>query len=453
MNFRRRAVNNLMFFFLFLTGALVLTSCGGGSSTTTTTTTTTPAANNSVDLTVGFGPNGQAGGYINGVFTTVTICQAGTSTCTDVPNVLVDTGSVGLRVLSSAISSLTLSAIKDTSGDALQECIQYGDTSFSWGPVLLADVKLGGETAASLPIQSIGGNTFAVPSSNCLTMPVNPALPNNGNEDTVAALGSNGILGIGDGIWDCGTGCANVSTGSTYSGYPYYICPSGSCEEIGVPTSDQAANPVAAFSSSDKNGVIITLPAVPSNGTTSVTGTLTFGIATQSNNALGSQTIFGVDACGDLPTVTYNSQQYTDTACTSNTGTGGLGAIFDTGSNALYVLDATTLSPLGISDCTATGYYCVTGGGTATISNIALLGYNSVGSGTVSVNIGDATTLLNANPTFAAYNNLGSDSGSGPSTDFFDFGLPFFLGKTIYISIGGQTVSGVSNAPNGFVAF
>ena len=129
----------------------------------------------------------------------------------------------------------------------------------------------------------------------------------------------------------------------------------------------------------------------------------------------------------------------------------------DTGSEALDISDAGTLSSLGISDCAqgtaGSGFYCVSGGGTATLSGIGIAGYNSVGSGTVSLSITDATTLLNANPNNWVFNNVGSDGGTTPSTDLFDFGLPFFLGKTVYVGIAGATVPNSASAPNGFVAF
>jgi hypothetical protein len=57
--------------------------------------------------------------------------------------------------------------------------------------------------------------------------------------------------------------------------------------------------------------------------------------------------------------------------------------------------------------------------------------------------------LFAANPTFAAFNNLGSDSGTGPSTDFFDFGLPFFFGRRVYIGMMPGQFSGESSAPSG----
>ena len=233
------------------------------------------------------------------------------------------------------------------------------------------------------------------------------------------------------------------------SGYPYYICPTGqSCQSTTIATNYQAVNPVAAFTSSDNNGAVITLGSVPANGAASATGIMYFGIGTQSNNGLGSAALYALDQYAFIPTVTYNGIAYTSPNSTN---------VFDTGSNALYVSDASTLSSLGISDCAqgtaGEGFYCVSGGGTATLSNIALAGYSGVGSGTVSLNIADATTLLSANPTFAVYNNIGADGGTSPSNDSFDFGLPFFLGKTIFIGIAGTTVPNGASAPNGYVAF
>ena len=153
----------------FLLGAmclLVLAGCGG-SNNNTATGTTSKAVNNTAALTAGFGPEGRAGGFVNGVFVNITVCQHGTTSCTPVNNVLVDTGSIGLRVLSSALGSVTLSQILQ-SNSALLECIQYGDTSYSWGPMALADVQIAGEQASNIPVQVLGGTTLAAPSS-CLT--------------------------------------------------------------------------------------------------------------------------------------------------------------------------------------------------------------------------------------------------------------------------------------------
>jgi hypothetical protein len=440
---------------LILGGFLLLAGCG--SSHNAPTTSTGPV-NNTAQVMAFFGPAGQSAGFVNGIYVTVTVCQRGTTTCVQISNVLVDTGSIGLRVLSSALSPVSLSQILQ-SNSPLLECIQYGDTSYSWGPMQLADVQIAGEKASNIPVQILGGTNLAAPSS-CLTTPVNQSLPGSppGNENTLQSLGANGILGIagnngssdGEGIVDCGSIC-----NSSLSGNPYYICPGSNCTEVLVPTSVQAANPVAAFSS-DKNGVMFTFPSVPSTGASTLSGTMNFGIATQSDNALGNVTVYSMDLCGSLPTVTFNRVSYNDTSCN---GTGsGLGGFFDTGSNALYVLDSNTVHSFNnsIADCTnsnETGFYCVTGGGTVTLTNISLLG-NGVGSGTISLNIMDANALFNTNN--SVFNDLGGDGFmSSPSTanDFFDFGSPFFFGRTVFIGIGGVTGVDSSTAPAGFVAF
>ena len=75
----------------------VLAGCGTNSPSTTPTA---PTVNNTA--TVQVGPLNAGTPYLpyaNGVYTTVTVCLPGTVICQVIPNVLVDTGSVGLRVL------------------------------------------------------------------------------------------------------------------------------------------------------------------------------------------------------------------------------------------------------------------------------------------------------------------------------------------------------------------
>jgi len=444
----------------FLLGVMCLLSlagCGGSGSNTVTATT----VNNTATLTASSGLNGLSGGIVNGLYITVTVCQHGTATCKQIDNVQVDTGSVGLRLVPAALGSVALTPIL-VNASPLEECIQYGDTSYSWGPLEFADVQIAGEKALNIPVQLLGQVTAPPPSAtqptaggvSCLQSTPNSSLPGTppGNEDTVASLGSNGILGIAGVIFDCGNATA-CTTVSFTSGFPYYICPNGTCQAVGVPTADQSVNPVSQFAS-DNNGVMITLPTVASTGAVTVSGTMNFGIATRTDNALGSATIFALDACGDFPTVTFNGISYTDTNCTNSTG--GLGGFLDTGSNALFVSDANTLKTFGIIDCpsntSAVGFYCVSGG-TATLSNINFIGFGGVGSANISLNINNATTLFSTNN--AVFNDLGSDSmpGGNPSTDFWDLGMPFFLGRTVFVGIAGTAVPTGVNAPNGFVAF
>ena len=98
---------------------------------------------------------GPANNYLNGVFTSVTICVPGQSSCQTIDGVLVDTGSSGLRVLASAVT-LTLPPQTDASGAPIAECFSFLD-GYTWGSVQSADIKLGGEQASGVPVQVIGG--------------------------------------------------------------------------------------------------------------------------------------------------------------------------------------------------------------------------------------------------------------------------------------------------------
>ena len=222
MNSRSRSKATVAPFLLYLMSVLGWVGCGGNNSSSTATTPT-PAANNSVAVTANFGPTGEAGGFVNTIFTTVTVCQHGTKTCATIPNVEVDTGSIGLRLLPSALAGVGLTPIS-ISGQPLQECIQFGDTSYTWGPMELADVDIAGETASNVAVQLLGANNFTVP-ADCLAKPVNSSLPNGGDVDTLATVGANGILGIGDGSVDCGSGCAGIATGSSRFGISVLYMP------------------------------------------------------------------------------------------------------------------------------------------------------------------------------------------------------------------------------------
>ena len=56
----------------------------------------------------------------------------------------------------------------------------------------------------------------------------------------------------------------------------------------------------------------------------------------------------------------------------------------------------------------------------------------------VTIGVGSAVALLDANPGYTAFNDLGV-SGSNQSS--FDFGLPFFLGRTVFVAIAGSNTS------------
>ncbi|MCL5006499.1 MAG: DUF3443 domain-containing protein [Acidobacteria bacterium] len=387
---------------LLSTVLLGLAGCGGSSSSSTPTTPTTPV-NNTQAIEVNLGP---ANNYPNGVFTNVTVCVPGTSTCQTIPNVLVDSGSEGLRLLSSEVT-LSLPAITDNSSNALQECTGFADGSYVWGPVVSADIKLAGETASSVPVQlidSLDPTTYAVPQA-CTS-------GGGSDENTVEALGANGILGVGVFQQDCGNDCTSASS----SPLPwYYLCPNGVCSAATVPLQYQLQNPVWMFPQ-DNNGVLISLPSISADGAVSASGSLIFGIGTQSDNALGNAQIYTTDSSGNFHSI-YNNVDYSN-------------SFIDSGSNGIFFLDSATL---GIPDCTNNpGWYCPSSTQSYTVTNKGLNGTSNP----VTFNIANADALFAGNNGLnAAFNNLGGDSGTSPSTDYVDYGVPFFFGRNVFIGI------------------
>jgi len=381
MTFKNSSKASLGRFLAVVAGLMVLASCGGSGNGGVTTPV--PSGSNVASVVVDSGPENN---FINGIYTSVEVCAPGsTSNCATVPNVLVDTGSSGLRLLSSALPSLSLPSI-DVSGNPLQECIQFVDLSYIWGPVAQADVHLAGETASSVPIQLISASpAYAVPTSR-LSLGTSGAVDLN----TVQALGANGILGVGNLAQDCGSICTSAANGVP----AYFSCPNGACQIASTPIADQLPNPVALFAT-DNNGVLISLPSVPLTGAATATGSLIFGIGTQSNNALGSAQIYAVDANDDFAT-TYNGVPYSS-------------SYIDSGSNILYFLDSATL---GINDCVdIQGIYCPNSTLNFTVTNSGTNGT----SGQVTFSIANGDNLYYSGN--VAFNDLGGDSGTGVSSD------------------------------------
>ncbi|MFI4886680.1 MAG: DUF3443 family protein, partial [Steroidobacterales bacterium] len=396
---------------------------------------------NVVAMTVNAGPDGN---QVDTPYITVTVCQHGSTTnCQQIPNVEVDTGSYGLRVISSVLNSSLATGLTqeaDSSGNSIVECTTFVD-GFSWGPVKVADVKIGEESASSVPVQVIGDPAYEQTSTaNGTTTSEIPTLCSGSTtgpeEDTVSSFGANGILGVGPFGDDCGTGCQISSSNQLY-----YECPASSwspgnpCNGAAVAESAQVTNPVVYFQT-DNNGVIVQLPAIGSSGTAaSASGSLIFGIGTEGNNGLGSATVFpGSQNTGDV-TTSFNGQTLPD-------------SYFDTGSNAYYFLDSS------IPDCTSSGsssssWFCPASQQTLTA---VIAGTGGSPTSQVTIYVGNATSLFNSYPSNAAFNNLGADSGnqssyctqigasSGPCS--FDFGLPFFFGRSLYVAIGGKSTSG-----------
>ena len=294
-------------------------SCGGGSSTGSggsTNTSGTSTTANTAALSVNAGPS-TVYAYTNGIFVSVEICEPGTSKCGTIPNVLLDTGSTGLRLLSAAVTAAGVTLTNVTSGgNTLANCVQYLDNSYNWGPVASADVKLAGESASSVPIQIIAGPEDSFPAA--------PSSCGGTANNTVDTLLANGILGVSFYQQDCGAACA---PGTTINGGSYYTCTNSSCAVTTATLTQQLQNPVGMFAT-DNNGLILTLPSLNAAGAVSEAGTVTFGIGTQSNNALGSAAVLTPNNSGNFTTK-------------FNTTTTPVGFI-DSGSSALFFLDSAT---------------------------------------------------------------------------------------------------------------
>jgi hypothetical protein len=383
-------------------------SCGGTGSSSSVQTPGAPTGSNVESISVNAGP---AGNYANGAFTSVTVCSPGTSTCQTVNGILVDTGSSGLRILSSALT-ISLPQQKAPSGDPVAECLPFV-TGYTWGPVQTADVEIAGEKASSAPIQVLSDSDFPVPT----------ACANNGtSSDTLSSLGANGIIGVGVFPQDCGQACTlppSTPQNPTENPNLYYECPSSGCSAIAETLAQQVLNPVVLFST-DNNGVMIELPAANGPEPT-LSGSLVFGIGTQSNNGLNGATMYSVDDYGNFIT-SYNNATYNQ-------------SFIDSGSNGLYFLDT---AETGIPVCPdATYFYCP-----ASTQNLSATNEGASGtpSGAVSFSVANADDLLNNNPNDTVFGELaGPNSLSG-----FDWGLPFFYGRNVYTAIAGQsTPSGI----------
>jgi hypothetical protein len=138
---------------------LSVTGCGGGGGSHVNVNTVAASGSNIQPVTVNAGP---AGNYANGAFTSVTVCVPGTSTCQTIDGVLVDTGSSGLRLLSSALT-VTLPQQKASDGNPVVECLPFV-SGYTWGPLQAADIQISGEKASTVPVQILSDTDFPCPS-------------------------------------------------------------------------------------------------------------------------------------------------------------------------------------------------------------------------------------------------------------------------------------------------
>ena len=305
---------------------------------------------------------------------TLKVCTPDSTTdCENIPNVLVDTGSSGLR-LSHTLAISSRLPQESNNGQEVTECLAFV-SGFNYGPVVTASVTLANQTV-TVPVQ-ISNSSLTAPSSCTSTGPSEPFEPS-----------INGILGV---LFPQSDG------GSYYLG--------GSPASIS--TARMVQNPIFLLSSPNNNGVLLsgfpTVSTTQGASASTVSGLLTFGTGTASG----------------LTSLTTNSSA----TITANYNGQTLKAFFDTGSNGWFIDNP------NIPTCTSSslqGFFC----GTATNQSAILTGTTTGSSVTLNFSIENAQTLFNTG------NQVVSSLG-GPMSGFFDAGFPAFLyGYTIGVGWG-----------------
>lgn len=386
-------MKKLLQLLMALTTALNLSSCNSGTGSSSPAPAPTPSVSNVTTIVAGSGYNGRG---INTPYITVTVCVPNTTSCQTLDHILMDTGSVGLKIDASQMNSLDLPAITQTgSGLPISVCNLYG-SGYAFATANYADVYIAGEKAGNIPVQIINDSAdqSGVPAS----------CSSEGQQVVFSDVGARGIIGINPII--------NVANNLNFN----YVCSNGSCIPIteGIPVPYLNVNPVGYFAS-DNNGQIISLPAATANSNTNLTGTLTFGLNTESNNLIP----------GNISSVLGDPNNFIGKFTVTTEGV-AYDSMFDSGTNHWLFYDATipTCPPDNLVYCppTATQWQSVAssydGSGTPIAISAGILsptGYSSI----------------------MPFWGIQSSQGSGL------YGLPFYYGKTVYLGfIGSQTSMG-----------
>jgi hypothetical protein len=329
----------------------------------------------------------------------VTLCSPGSGACKTIDHILLDTGSTGLRVFASvlnAVPALALPPQQVGGSSTITECAQFLN-AVAWGSIKLADVRLGGKLAASVPVQLLEPTMpVALSSSNLCGSAQVLANPD--------SLGANGILGLSlFGI----------------DRQRYFNCanPVGSCQ-VAVAPALQVQNPVSLFGS-DNNGVLVQMPALGSSGASTASGYLVFGVGTQFNNQLGNANVVPVNPSNGFFTTTLNGRSLTR-------------SFMDSGSNGLFFNDPNGTLPTACRSGTA-GFYCP-----SVAQNFSASIQLANSSAVVNFSVDNADRLFQTGN--YAFNNLG---GTLDNTSF-DWGLPFFFGRSVYTVIESHSASGMT---------
>jgi hypothetical protein len=175
---------------------------------------------------------------------------------------------------------------------------------------------------------------------------------------------------------------------------------------------DQVPNPVDRLPL-DNNGIVVLLPDVSPNGVPSAGGYLLLGVGTRANNTPSGVTVYAADQSGDIVT-NFNGFFYT--------------SFIDTGSNGFFFPAGSTVL---LPSCAFPnrGWFCP-----PSITDLSAINMGAVigsSSGTVSFQIANFVGQLSS-PN-RVFSNIGGDEIGN-----FDWGLPFFFGKNVFLGIEGK---------------
>ncbi len=374
----------------------------GNGSTTTPPPPVTPSAPNELPVVVGAGVGPSPA--INRPLVSVTVCLPGTSNCQIINNVLLDSGSTGLRLFSSVLT-LPVTLQQQPPSFTVYECAEF-ENLYAWGPIATADVQLSGEKASNVNIHLIGDTTYAPPSS--CTSGLSAA-------SSPQTMGFNGILGVtGHNDYSCSP------NSSTPCPLPYAVCTSTDgrapfCTPTPEPPAQQVWNPVVLFPV-DNNGVVFDIPGIPPTGAANVQGSLYFGVGSETNNQLGSATQYQPPLVAEFAGQNFSGG--------IDSGTPYIGFLSD--------------NLVGLPMCGA--YYCPSDPTTFTAE---MVGANGEGV-TVDLAVADPTSVLDQGLT-ADYALMGQGYD-----DSVVLGFPFFYGRKVFFNYGSQNAG---SGPAGYVAF
>ena len=218
-------------------------------------------------------------------------------------------------------------------------------------------------------------------------------------------MSANSIIGVGPEPFDCGLAC-DVNGGLSAPPAPVYYasCSSASgCQPVFAScgsecqdsTADQqVTNPVIGFGT-DNNGTVIAMTPPAGGAAPTATGTSTFGIGTETNNALTAANILTLNQSDEFETAFEGQSLFA--------------SFIDSGSNALFFPNWPSLKICSDNP----DFYCPSSPAALSAVNIGTNNFQSA----VNFTVDNADTLF-SNSGAQAFNNLAGpeQAGSSPAT-------------------------------------